>query len=201
MRVLLKEVFKNHEFSKNFEEQFREKTVIDEIVDVFVNKYDEMYFIIFGKLQRDTLSQIIDLCAEVEKNQFYKKSWKSNWVVLYITELATDLTNEQKKIVMQIEENKFFCRKYVFWYTDEEKEALKKLCENDFSKETLKALYFAMAPLSVVISHSGNGVPVPSSIHSSLTENFAHRNLSKLFEGLSLPFSIPEMWVWEIPNS
>ena len=50
MRVLLKEVFKNHEFSKNFEEQFREKTVIDEIVDVFVNKYDEMYFIIFGKL-------------------------------------------------------------------------------------------------------------------------------------------------------
>ena len=39
MRVLLKEVFKNHEFSKNFEEQFREKTVIDEIVDVFVNKY------------------------------------------------------------------------------------------------------------------------------------------------------------------
>ena len=137
MRVLLKEVFKNHEFSKNFEEQFREKTAIDEIVDVFVNKYDEMYFIIFGKLQRDTLSQIIDLCAEVEKNQFYKKSWKSNWVVLYITELATDLTNEQKKIVMQIDENKFFCRKYVFWYTDEEKEALKKLCENDFSKETL----------------------------------------------------------------
>lgn len=140
MRALLKEVFKNHEFSKNFEEQFREKTTIDEIVDVFVNKYDEMYFIIFGKLQRDTLSQIIDLCAEVEKNQFYKKSWKSNWVVLYITELATDLTNEQKKIVMQIEENKFFCRKYVFWYSDEEKEALKKLCENDFSKETLNRI-------------------------------------------------------------
>ena len=137
MRVLLKEVFKNHEFSKSFEKQFGKKTAIDEIVDVFVNDYDEMYFMIFGKLQRDTLSQIINLCAEVEENQFYRKSWKSNWVILFITELSTDLSNEQKKIVMQIEENKFFCRKYVFWYSNKEKEALKKLCENDFSKETL----------------------------------------------------------------
>lgn len=140
MRALLKEVFIDHEFSESFENRFGEKTVVNESVDVFVNDYDEMYFIIFGKLQRDTLSRIIELCDEVEKNPFYKKSWKSNWVVLFITELTTDLTNEQKKIVMQIEENKFFCRKYVFWYSDKEKDALKKLCENDFSTETLSRI-------------------------------------------------------------
>ncbi len=140
MRALLKEVFIDHEFSESIEKRFGEKTVVDESVDVFVNDYDEMYFIIFGKLQIDTLSRIINLCAEVEKNQFYKKSWKSNWVVLYITELPADLTDEQKKIVMQIEENKFFCRKYVFWYSDKEKEALKKLCENNFSKETFNRI-------------------------------------------------------------
>lgn len=136
MREIIKKIFDDHGFRGGIKNKYMDNKPAEGL-DVYVNGFDEMYFIMSGTLQRDTLSRIINICAKEEENDFIKKSWKSNWVLIYITEISAELTKEQKKIVMQIEENKFFCRKYVFWYSGKEKEALKELCKNDFSIEAL----------------------------------------------------------------
>lgn len=137
MRDILWKIFENHGFCEKTEERFIDPNSAGEPDEIFINAQDEMYFIMTGELCNDTLSRIISVCAEEEKHEFYKKRWKSNWVLVYMTEISGELTKEQKRIVMQIEENKFFCRKYVFWYSDQEKEALKEFCGNVFSKEVL----------------------------------------------------------------
>ena len=137
MRDILRKVFRDQGFCEKTEERMSCPEPSGGPDEIFVNAQDEMYFLMTGELRNDTLSRIISVCAEEEKNEFYKKRWKSNWVLVYITEIPEELTKEQKRIVMQIEENKFFCRKYVFWYSDQEKEALKEFCGNVFSKEVL----------------------------------------------------------------
>lgn len=137
MREVVKEIFKDHGFWEELKNRFMDDKPVEGLDEIFVNEFDEMYFIMSGTLQSDTLSRLIHICAKEEENGFFKKSWKSNWVLIYVTEIPAELTKEQKKFVMQIEENKFFCRKYVFWYSGKEKEALKGLCNNIFSKGIL----------------------------------------------------------------
>lgn len=138
MREIVREIFESHGFLRKNEEREKDKEPIDGLYEIFVSEYDEMYFVMTGKLHADTLNTIIDICAEEEENPFYKRSWKSNWLFIYIAEISDELTKEQRRIVMQIEENKFFCRKYVFWYSNQEKEALGKLCGNAFSKAVMQ---------------------------------------------------------------
>lgn len=137
MREILGEIFENNNFSSILNEIYPEKNPYDELIDICVNELDEMYFIVSGKLDKDSLNNILEICEEEEKNKKYSKAYKSNWVVLYISKLQGKISEVEKTYVMNIEENKFFCRKYVFWYTDKEIEALKQLCGGKYTNENM----------------------------------------------------------------
>ena len=107
---------------------------------IYVNEQDEMYFLVEGKLKRNALNEVVGICAEAEGIVEIKKSYKSNWGLLYLTPVDETLTWEQKKRVMQIEENKYFCRKYVLWYSEEEKEKLTELCQENYSNKNLNSM-------------------------------------------------------------
>lgn len=113
------------------------KTVLRRI---YVNEQDEMYFLVEGKLNENTLNEVTAICAEAEVSIEIRKSYKSNWGLLYLTPVDKTLTWEQQKRVMQIEENKYFCRKYVLWYSDEEKENLEELCQGNYSSKNLNSI-------------------------------------------------------------
>ncbi|WP_146212327.1 ABC-three component system middle component 1 [Lachnotalea glycerini] len=108
--------------------------------NIFVNNYDEMYFVIETELDKNTLDEVISICAEVEKDSQVKKSYKSNWGVILITAIEGELTWQQRKRVMSIEENKFFCRKYVLWYNDEEKKKLEEICGKDYGSSNMSTI-------------------------------------------------------------
>ena len=66
----------------NQSEDVSEKTVLRKI---YINKFDEMYFIVEGNLSKNILDEIIELCLEAEKDQKISKSYKSNWVLVLLT--------------------------------------------------------------------------------------------------------------------
>lgn len=133
MKTIIEEIFINNGFESILEQRFRKEKYIEGLVDIYVNDYDEMYFVISGELDNQSLDKILKICIQEEEHSFYNKALKSNWIVIYLTELEKNVTREQKNYIMQVEENKFFCRKYVFWYTKEEMDALATLCSQNYT--------------------------------------------------------------------
>ena len=107
---------------------------------IYINKFDEMYFVVEGNLSKNILDEILEICLESEKNVEISKNYKSNWVLVLLTSIEAELSWNQRKRVLFIEENKYFCRKYVMWYTAEEKEELEKLCESDYSTSNINSI-------------------------------------------------------------
>lgn len=104
---------------------------------IYVNKHDEMYFIVEGSLDKNVLNEIIGICSDAESNEKIPKSYKSNWFLILITSIEGSLSWEQRKRVLFIEENKYFCRKYVIWHNIEEKQKVENLCGKDYSAENM----------------------------------------------------------------
>lgn len=104
---------------------------------IYVNEHDEMYFIVEGSLDKNVLNEIIGICSNAESNEKIPKSYKSNWFLILITSIEGSLSWEQRKRVLFIEENKYFCRKYVIWHNIEEKQKVEKLCGKDYSAENM----------------------------------------------------------------
>lgn len=107
---------------------------------VYVNEYDEMYFVVEGDLDKNVLDEIVGICSNAEGNGKIPKGYKSNWILILITSIEGSLSWEQRKQVLFIEENKFFCRKYVIWYNDEEKQNVEQLCGKDYSAENINQI-------------------------------------------------------------
>lgn len=57
---------------------------------------------------------------------------------MIVVKINGTLTWDQTKEILCVEENKYFCRKYVFWYSNEEKEEMEKLCDSDYSVENME---------------------------------------------------------------
>lgn len=133
---LLEKVFENSGFWSDSEI----KDCIDKENDgfkVYVNDLDEMYFLVQDELDGALLERIISLCANAESNVKIKKRYKSNWVVVVVTKIQGELDWNQRKEIMLTEENKYFCRKYVFWYDEEEKTEMEDLCDADYSLQNI----------------------------------------------------------------
>lgn len=107
---------------------------------IYVNEYDEMYFVVEGMLDMNVLDEIIGICSNIEGNGEIPKSYKSNWYLILLTTIDGDLSWEQRKRVLFIEENKYFCRKYVMWYNIAEKQRVEELCEGDYSVENINEI-------------------------------------------------------------
>ena len=99
-----------------------------------------MYFIVEGMLDMNILDEIIGICSNAEGNGEIPKSYKSNWFLILLTTIDGDLSWEQRKRVLFIEENKYFCRKYVMWYNIAEKQRVEELCEGDYSVENINEI-------------------------------------------------------------
>lgn len=113
------------------------KTVLKRI---YVNEHDEMYFIVEGRLDKDILDEIIGICSDAENNEEISKNFKSNWFLILLTSIEGCLSWEQRKQVLFIEENKYFCRKYVIWYNAGEKQKIEKLCGRDYSADNMNQI-------------------------------------------------------------
>ncbi len=166
---MIEEIFENSGFAFNSEIQrvvFGEETY----GKVYINYMDEMYFVIETCLDGTILEKIIGICAKVEENELVKRRYKSNWVIIFVTKIAGKLTWEQRKEILLIEENKYFCRKYVFWYNEDEKKKMKELCNEDYSVQNI------------------NNIIQSSTYFNSFKEdnNAGYECLSRLF--IKLPF-------------
>lgn len=107
---------------------------------VYVNNLDEMYFLIEDCLDGLLLDRIISICAKAEATEKIRKKYKSNWVVLVIAKIQGNLEWGERKEILLIEENKYFCRKYVFWYNQEEKAAMETICNEDYTVQNIDDL-------------------------------------------------------------
>lgn len=141
---IIDQIFRNNGFTlmeqlglKNQSKGMGGKTALKKI---YINKFDEMYFVVEGNLSKNTLDEILEICLESEKDVEINKNYKSNWVLVLLTSIDAELSWNQRKRVLFIEENKYFCRKYVMWYTAEEKEELEKLCERDYSTSNINSI-------------------------------------------------------------
>lgn len=107
---------------------------------IYVNEHDEMYFIVEGGLDKNILDEIIEICSNAEGKGEIPKSYKSNWILILLTSIEESLSWEQRKRVLFIEENKYFCRKYVIWHNVEEKQKVDELCGGDYSVENMNKI-------------------------------------------------------------
>ena len=130
MISIIDQIFKNNGFSTLKQENLEQKDSDSEISlrKIYTNKFDEMYLVVEGKLGKDTLGEILRICLEIEENVTINKKYKSNWVLILLVPIEQELSWNQRKRILFIEENKYFCRKYVMWYTPDEKEKLMKIC-------------------------------------------------------------------------
>lgn len=137
---IIDRIFQGNGFKCAEELKLKEKVGDDRNVvlkKIYVNENDEMYFIVEGSLDKNVLDEIIGICSNAESNEKFPKSYKSNWFLIFITSIEGSLSWEQRKRVLFIEENKYFCRKYVIWHNTEEKQKVEKLCGEDYSVENM----------------------------------------------------------------
>lgn len=141
---IMDEIFENSSFIRLKELNRQTKEADDNkkalLRRIYVNEYDEMYFILEGEIHEDTLKEILGICAEAEANKEIKKSYKSNWILILLSPVDDELLWEQRNMVLSIEENKYYCRKYVIWYNSDEKEEVLKLCKNDYSIQNINSI-------------------------------------------------------------
>jgi len=138
---IMDKIFQDNNFVylEGFVEPMQSDTAIRKTVlsQIYVNNVDEMYLVVEGELSENTLNDIVEICSEIEENEKIEKRYKSNWVLILLTYITGDLSWEQRKKILFIEENKYFCRKYVMWYNGEEKQELEKLCRKDYNAQNL----------------------------------------------------------------
>lgn len=138
---ILEQIFRNSEFTclKEFAKDVgdEKKTLLRRI---YVNSYDEMYFILEGEIHKEILADILGICAEAEADKEIQKRYKSNWVLILLSPVSGELSWEDRKRVLLIEENKYFCRKYVMWYNSTEKKELEELCQGDYSIQNINKI-------------------------------------------------------------
>lgn len=139
MLEILDEIFKQKEFYK------MEKIVEKESVKrVYTNSFDDMYIIMETKLNGNTIDELMDICQEIFKEKTVNKAKKSNWFLLllvkqdeYLFYEQNHISDMQRKWILDIEENQFYCRKYVLWYAEEEKEALREILNENYEMDNI----------------------------------------------------------------
>lgn len=106
----------------------------------FMNNNDETYVIYFANLSKDLVDDVFNLCSEdIYKSDSLQRSNKSNLSIIIIPVIKDErLNDKEKNIIFQIEENELFFKKFILWYTEEELDNLKEICNNSFQHKSLE---------------------------------------------------------------
>lgn len=73
MREIIKKIFDDHGFLGEIKNRYMDNKPAEGLDEIYINEFDEMYFIMSGTLQRDTLSRLINICAKEEEMIFSKR--------------------------------------------------------------------------------------------------------------------------------
>ncbi|GEQ20241.1 hypothetical protein CBU02nite_07470 [Clostridium butyricum] len=106
----------------------------------FINKNDETYVIYFANLSKDLVDDVFNLCSEdIYKSSNLERANKSNLSIIIIPNIENEILSDVEiNIIFQIEENELFFKKFVLWYTHEELDDLKEICNNSFDYKSLE---------------------------------------------------------------
>lgn len=106
----------------------------------FMNNNDETYVIYFANLSKDLVDDVFNLCSEdIYNSDSLQRSNKSNLSIIIVPKIKDEILSDmEKNIIFQIEENELFFKKFVLWYTEKELDNLKEICNNSFQHKSLE---------------------------------------------------------------
>lgn len=141
MFELLDNIFKENKF---YEYEI-EKIVKNEFVKkIYTNEFDDMYMIMETELNENTIDELLELSQEVYETDTVEKAKKSNWVMIllvkqkeYIANQQDHISDKQRKLILNIEENQYYCRKYILWYAEEEQTALDTILDGNYNMSNI----------------------------------------------------------------
>lgn len=137
MRKILEKVFKNNDFN-----------IIEyDKCDFYCSqKKSENYILYYlDNLSKGEVHYILDEKIYDNEIEFIDKEHKKNTSVIFVVKLEEfELNDEEKSIVFQIEEDPYFYKKYVLWYTENELENIDRYLENSTENIIDKELFKSM---------------------------------------------------------
>lgn len=133
MKNIIKSLFKDSNYKqKNIEWGERDTLT-------FINNIDETYVVLFADLEKELVDNVFYLCAdELYSSKEINTANKSNLSVITVVQIKDMLTDVEKNIIFQIEENELFFKKFVLWYTEEEIKELQNICNSCFKHSNLE---------------------------------------------------------------
>lgn len=137
MLKLLDNIFRENKF---YEYEIEKIVDNESVKKIYINEFDDMYMIMKTELNENTLNELLEVSQEVYESDAVEKAKKSNWVMIllvkqkeYITNQQDHISDTQRKLILNIEENQYYCRKYILWYAEEECAALEAILDGNYN--------------------------------------------------------------------
>lgn len=141
MIELLDNIFRENKF---YEYEIEKIVENESVKKIYTNKFDDMYMIMETELNENTLNELLELSQEVYETDTVEKAKKSNWVMIllvkqkeYIANQQDHISDKQRKLILNIEENEYYCRKYILWYAEEEQTALDTILDGNYNMSSI----------------------------------------------------------------
>lgn len=144
MLELLDNIFRENKF---YEYEIEKIAKNESVKKIYTNEFDDMYMIMETELNENTLNELLEVSQEVYESDAVGKAKKSNWVMIllvkqkeYITKQQDHISDKQRKLILNIEENQYYCRKYVLWYAEEELEDLDVILDGNYTIKNISGI-------------------------------------------------------------
>lgn len=144
MLEMLDNIFRENKF---YEYEIEKIGDNESVKKIYTNESDDMYMIMETELTENTLTELLEVCQEVYKADTVEKAKKSNWVMVllvkqkeYITKQQDHISDKQRKLILNIEENQYYCRKYILWYAEEELKDLDEILGGNYTIKNISAI-------------------------------------------------------------
>lgn len=144
MLELLDNIFGENKF---YEYEIEKIVKNESMKKIYTNEFDDMYMIMETELNENTLNELLEVSQEVYESDAVERAKKSNWVMMllvkqkeYITNQQDHISDKQRKLILNIEENQYYCRKYVLWYAEEELEDLDVILDGNYTIKNISGI-------------------------------------------------------------
>ncbi|MCI8409036.1 MAG: hypothetical protein HFJ09_07185 [Lachnospiraceae bacterium] len=144
MLELLDNIFRENKF---YEYEIKKIVKNEFVKKIYTNEFDDMYMIMETELNENTLNELLEVSQEVYETDTVEKAKKSNWVMIllvkqkeYIANQQDHISDKQRKLILNIEENQYYCRKYILWYAEEERAALEAILDGNYTIKNISGI-------------------------------------------------------------